>query len=52
MKRLLDIDKEMRSHEETLNNLHQAVMREEVVVRHHARVLLHRSTTTLPGKRT
>ncbi|KAN0087448.1 hypothetical protein V8E55_006069 [Tylopilus felleus] len=31
MKRLLDIDKEMRSHEETLNNLHQAVMREEVV---------------------
>lgn len=39
MKKLLDIDQEMRSHEETLNNLHQALIRGEVVVRHHARVL-------------
>ncbi|KAH0831931.1 zinc-finger of the MIZ type in Nse subunit-domain-containing protein [Lanmaoa asiatica] len=31
MKKLLDIDQEMRSHEETLNNLHQALMRGEVV---------------------
>lgn len=38
MKRLLDIDQEMRSHEETLTNLHQALMRGEVVVRHNARV--------------
>lgn len=36
MKKLLDIDQEMRSHEDTLNNLHQALMRGEVVVRHHA----------------
>jgi hypothetical protein len=38
MKKLLDIDQEMRSHEDTLNNLHQALMRGEVVVRHHAYV--------------
>ncbi|KAG8214475.1 hypothetical protein J3R82DRAFT_9528 [Butyriboletus roseoflavus] len=31
MKKLLDIDQEMRSHEGTLNNLHQALMRGEVV---------------------
>ncbi|KAF8133644.1 hypothetical protein EV363DRAFT_1448333 [Boletus edulis] len=31
MKKLLDIDQEMRSHEETLSNLHQALMRGEVV---------------------
>lgn len=36
MKKLLDIDQEMRSHEETLNNVHQALMRGEVVVRCHA----------------
>ncbi|KAG6376960.1 hypothetical protein JVT61DRAFT_995 [Boletus reticuloceps] len=31
MKKLLDIDQEMRSHEETLSNLHQALIRGEVV---------------------
>lgn len=36
MKKLLDIDQEMRSHEATLNNLHQSLMRGEVVVRRHA----------------
>lgn len=36
MKKLLDIDQEMRSHEATLSNLHQSLMRGEVVVRRHA----------------
>lgn len=38
MKKLLDIDHEMRSHEGTLSNLHQAVMRGDAVVRRHANV--------------
>lgn len=38
MKELLDIDQEMRSHEDTLNNLYQGLMRGEVVVRCHASV--------------
>ena len=39
MKKLLDIDQEMRSHEATLNSIHQAVMRGEVVVRHLACII-------------
>ena len=35
MKRLLDIDQEMRAHETTLSNFHQALVRGEVVVRRH-----------------
>jgi len=35
MKKLLDIDQEMRSHEDTLNNLYQTLVRGEVVVRPH-----------------
>ena len=51
MKRLLDIDHEMRSHEETLNNLHQNLMRGEVVVRRQCAPLQH-PIITLTGKRT